>query len=115
MDTPAPSTGSLLVRKLAEVMNEVSKIPKNGKNTFHNYKYVMESDLVEAIRGKLAERHIFITPCTKAIETVELSKPTKGGEIVTQKIGVLRIDYTFRDGESGETLTMESIGEIDQD
>jgi hypothetical protein len=110
--TPSANT---LVKKLAQVMKEVSKIPKNGKNSFHNYKYVMESDLVEAVRDKLAERHIFITSCTKGIEVVELSKPNKNGDILPQKIGVLRVDYTFHDGESGETLTMESIGEIDQD
>lgn len=116
MTTPENTTGTKsLVSKLAEVMKEVSKIPKNGKNTFHNYKYVMESDLVEAIRDKLADRHIFITSSTKGIETVELSRPTKGGEIVTQKIGVLRVEYTFHDGESGEKLTMEGAGEIDQD
>lgn len=116
MSTQENTTGkNTLVSKLAEVMREVSKIPKNGKNTFHNYKYVMESDLVEAVRDKLAERHIFITSSTKGIETVELSKPTKGGEIVTQKIGILRVEYTFHDGESGEKLTMEGAGEIDQD
>jgi hypothetical protein len=117
MEIHPPTTGKepKLVAKLAEIMKDVSKIPKNGKNTFHNYKYVMESDLVEAIRAKLGEKSIFITSCTKGIEVVELSKPTKGGEVVTQKIGVLRVEYTFHDGETGESLTMESIGEIDQD
>ena len=114
---PEPTTPSArtLIKRLSEVMKEVSKIPKNGKNTFHNYKYVMESDLVEAVRERLADRKVFITSSTKAIEIVELAKANKLGVLVPSKIGVLRVDYTFHDGESGETLTMESIGEIDQD
>jgi len=109
---PAPT----LVKKLAAVMKEVGRIEKKGYNSFHKYKYVMEADLVETLSQKLADRHVFITSSTKGIEIIELGKVSpKTGEIVPSRIGVLRVEYTFHDGESGETLTMESIGEIDQD
>lgn len=103
-----------LVKKLAEVMKEVGRIPKNGKNTFHNYKYVMESDLVEKLSDLLAGRHVFITSSTKGIEVIEHTKLSQK-QVVLVKTAVLRVEYTFHDGESGETLTMESVGEIDQD
>lgn len=115
MSTAVTPSAPTLICKLAEIMNEVGRIPKTGYNSFHGYKYVMESDLVEALSEKLAARKVFITSSTKNIETIRLSKPNKKGEIVEQTIGILRVDYTFHDGETGEKLTMESVGEIDQD
>ena len=103
-----------LVKKLAEVMNEVGRIPKAGFNDHFKYKFVREADLVEKLSELLAARNIFITSSTKGIETIELSKVTKMGT-VAMKMGILRVDYTFHDGDSGETLTQESVGEIDQD
>jgi hypothetical protein len=115
MDTPQNSTGKTLVKKLAAVMAEVGRIPKNGTNEFHRYKYVLESDLVEAVRDKLASRSVFVTSSVKSVEVIELSKPTKSGEILSQKVGVLHIEYTFHDGDSGESIVLNGVGEIDQD
>ena len=38
-----------LVTKLAEILGEISRVPKRGVNQFHKYKYVLEADLVEAL------------------------------------------------------------------
>jgi hypothetical protein len=75
----------------------------------------MESDLVLKLSELLAEHHDFITPSTKSIKVVEIGKPNKQGEVVLMKMRVLRVEYKFHDGESGETLTMEGVGEINQD
>lgn len=109
------NTTPSLVRKLAEVMKEVDRIPKNGHNSHFNYDFVRESDMVDAIRDKLAQRHVTITPSRRRIEVHELSKPNKSGEVVSMKVGVLHVTYTFRDGESGEAFDVESMGEIEQD
>lgn len=44
-DTIAP-TITPLYAKLASIMGEVARVPKNGHNAFHKYDYVTESDLV---------------------------------------------------------------------
>ena len=45
-----------LVRKLAEVMAAVERVPKNGRNEFHKYDYATESDITTAVRAELAKR-----------------------------------------------------------
>src|SRR5688572_13128409 len=51
-----------LVTKLAEVMALVHRVPKRGRNEFHKYDYATEADIVEAVRGGLAERGVLLVP-----------------------------------------------------
>lgn len=105
-----------LVTKLAKILGSVGKVQKKGFNSHFQYKFVREADLVEAVRDKLAENSIFITASVKRTEVVEMSKVIgKTGEVVQYKVGFLYVEYTFRDGETGEVFTVEGIGEIDQD
>src|SRR3954466_1825044 len=87
-----------LVKKLAEVMNEVGRIPKSGRNDFHKYDYVTEADLVEAIRTKLAEKHVFMF--TSVESTAHQGDVT---EVVTM--------HTFVDGETGEEFSVKGYGQ----
>ena len=41
--------------KLAKVMGQAHRVPKNGHNRFNNYKYATESDAADEIRPLLAE------------------------------------------------------------
>ena len=43
---------------IAAVLAEVHRVPKNGRNDFHKYDYVTESDLVDHLREKLAEQDL---------------------------------------------------------
>ena len=110
-DTTAPS----LVKKLAKILGDVGKIEKKGFNNHFSYKFVRETDLVEAVRDKLAAANIMITSSIKKTEVVDMTKILKTGEVVNNKVGLLYVAYTFRDGESGETIEVEGIGEIEQD
>lgn len=109
-----PTTGRTLVSKLAKVMTEVGKLKKEGFNEHFRYKFVKEADLVEKLSKLLGDAHIFITSVVKSIEILELL-PTPVGGGSAKRLGVVRVVYTFHDGESGETLDCESIGEIEQD
>lgn len=51
-----------LYQKLVEIMSEMGRVEKRGFNKFHNYSYVTESDLTDALRDKLAQRNIIIIP-----------------------------------------------------
>ena len=110
-----PQAQKTLVTKLSKIMAEVGRIPKNGFNEHFRYKFVREADLVEKLSDLLSQHHIFITSSTKSIESVKVSKPTRTGGVVEQTIGIIRVEYTFHDGDSGETLVMDGVGEIDQD
>ena len=51
-----------LYGKIAAVTAAVSRIPKNGKNTFHNYKYATESDITDGLRELLAGHGLAFLP-----------------------------------------------------
>lgn len=89
-----------LVIKLSEILGEVDRVPKRGRNEFHKYDYVMESDLVEAVRQKLAERNIFLLSSVEEL---------RREDTLTEA----RIKFTFLDGDSGESLSFYYFGQGD--
>jgi hypothetical protein len=91
-----PETQSLYA-KLAEVTKEIGRVEKAGHNDFHNYDYVKEDDLVEAVRGKLADRNVALL--SSALEV------TKVGTLTTA-----HLRFTFVDGGSGETHDADWFG-----
>jgi hypothetical protein len=101
MADPIPTRS--LARKLAEVMAAVERIPKNGHNSFHNYDYATEADIVAAVRQELALRHIILLP-----SIVGRTREPVGdkGVVLTH----LDMEFTFMDGESGEEKTLPWLG-----
>lgn len=101
-----PAVKEPLVVKLAQVMAEIHRIPKRGKNDFHGYSYATESDITEAIRAELSKRHVMILPRVTG-KDIQQTTSEKG------KAGLLAyVDMTFTliDGESGEALECPWLG-----
>lgn len=96
-----------LVKKLAEVMQEVKYIQKRGHNKFHNYKYATESDVAEKVREALAERSVIMIPNVTSQSTREHIN-AKGK---TEYIATVMMEFKFLDGESGEEISFHSVGE----
>lgn len=103
MSAPNEATTRSLVRKLAEVMGEVDRVPKNGRNEFHKYDYATESDIVDAVRAGLASRRVLMLP-----NVVHTEWTTKGGK---ERICTITYRFTFHDGDSGESLSFDVLGE----
>lgn len=91
--------GRSLVRKLAEVMAVVHRVPKNGYNSFQNYKYVMEADLSDAVRKELADRGVMVIP--------ELVSHTRNEETF---VDTVVMKFTFHDANTDETLSVTMPG-----
>lgn len=89
--------GKTLFAKLAKVLGEVGRVEKRGYNEHFRYAYVMESDLADAVRDKLAAAGICVF---FSVEDV-----TREGTISTA-----RCTLTFADGETGETYTVGCWG-----
>jgi hypothetical protein len=51
-----------LLTAMNAVMKSVGYVQKTGKNTFHNYKYAGEADLLEALRPALVENGLVLMP-----------------------------------------------------
>ena len=103
-DAKAMAVTKNLVTKLCEVVAATERVPKNGWNDFHKYKFAMESDIVESIRGELSKRNVFIFPNITAHNRVA-KEGEKGGYLTD--INVL---WTFVDGDSGEERVISVPG-----
>ena len=104
MTEPTPKKS--LVAKLAEVMGEIERIPKSGRNAFHTYSYATEADIVSAVRAGMAARGLMLMPSVEKSEWREV--PGKQGP---KKIITLTVRFTLHDGESGENMEFVVLGE----
>jgi hypothetical protein len=92
-----------LVKKLAEVMAAVERVPKRGRNDFHKYDYATEADIVATVRAELSKRHIMLIPSAQSITRDPVGE--KGSVLTT-----IAMEFTFIDGETGDTLTRPWFG-----
>jgi hypothetical protein len=96
-DTATHARG--LVRKLAEVMAAVERVPKRGRNEFHRYDYATEADIVTVVRQELASRQVMLIPEVVAHERQDITtKKNERGD----PLSILTMRFTFIDGETGE-------------
>jgi hypothetical protein len=88
-----------LVEKLIWIMSQVERIPKNGYNSFHKYKYALESDVKDACRTFMAEVGVLMTFSVKDTEQ--------------RRDDIVRVfsEVTFHDADSEDTLTFEIAGD----
>jgi hypothetical protein len=96
-----------LVRKLADVMAEVSHVPKNGNNAAQGYKYATEADVLASIRKGLASRHVIITH--RVDSTTFRQIDGRSGALF---IATVHVTFTAHDGDSGESMEVaRTVGE----
>ena len=94
--------------KLAEVMAEADRIPKNGTYSGQGtFKYVLVGDAADAIRKALGDRKVSMLPSNVEVISESEHQTRSGGTMTTLTI---RTTWTLVDGESGETATIQSIG-----
>jgi len=90
-----------LIKKLAEVMAEVERVAKHGRNDFHKYDYATESDITAAVRKAMADRGIMMIPHVLSLDW----RATEKG----QPIATMAVEFRVTDGDSHMTFTI--IGE----
>ena len=93
-----------LLKKISEISVSVGSIPKKGENP--EYSYVMEKDVVDSIRRKLAEKGITIIPCIVDSSERQVQQEEKA-TTVTKVI----MSYTFFDIETNSSITTYYQGE----
>lgn len=94
--------------KLAEVMAEADRIPKNGIYSGQGgFRYVLVGDAADAIRSALGKRAVSMLPTTVELLSEAEHATKSGGTMTTLSI---RTTWTLTDGETGETATIQSIG-----
>lgn len=98
-----------LHKKLAQVMYEAERIPKNGTApaAMGGFKFVQVGDAADYIRKALAEKGISMLPSQVELLGQNEHETAKGGTMTTAE---LRITWTLTDGDSGETAVIQSYG-----
>lgn len=95
-----------IIGKLAQVMSELNRVPKRGYNKHFRYEYVMEADLVDAVRQKLADLSVMLIS-----DVEEVSVDERSGENGTRYITAVKMRFTFVDAESGEEVSFLYVGQ----
>lgn len=92
--------------KVAKVMTAIRKLPKDGNNTYDNYKYITGDKVFELLGGAMAEAGLVALP--SIIELNTDSVPTKSG---SQYRTVIHGQITLADADTGDTWTSDWYGE----
>lgn len=79
-----------IAKALHEVMSSVSYVQKTGKNSFHNYRYAGEADLLGVLRPAMIEAGLLLIPSVEEVSSID-----------EHGITHVRISYTLmhKDGE----------------
>jgi hypothetical protein len=93
-----------LAAKIAKVMEAVGYVPKTGTNSAQGYKFVQASVVADKVREQLAALKVAMTPTQIDVISEGLTPSGK------QALLTLRFTWTLTDGETGETISFQSIG-----
>jgi hypothetical protein len=96
-----------LYKKIAKVMSEVHRVPKNGYNSFHKYHYATESDLNEHIRPIMADAGLAFFSTVLEEKRIEFTNNKNERDYLTQ-VWML---FTLADCDTGARLISRFKGE----
>lgn len=89
---------STLYRKMSAVMGRLKRLPKNGYNAFHKYNYVLDADVMEAVREAMSAEGLCFF--------VDMGEIKVDGNKTT-----IRFRVEFACSETGATHMVDWIGE----
>ena len=102
METKSESVSKKnIAKKMIAVMGDVQHIPKNGYNSFHKYKYALESDISAAFSKALKSHNVFMF--TSVLDRKMDVYP--GARDKNTFFVSVKIEVTFVDADSGEYYT----------
>lgn len=100
-----------LAAKLVDILKELGSVEKKGYNKNQNYHYMREVDVLEALKSQLVAKKIILLTSSKHVETKEKAKIDKNDNKVVEFVTTVSTTHTFIDSDSGETLSIDSVGQ----
>lgn len=94
-----------LAEKLVKIMDSLGAVEKKGYNNHQKYKYMREVDVMEALKTELIKNKIVMLTSSKFVDIQK-----KEGKDKTDFITTVETQHTFIDSESGEALSISSVG-----
>lgn len=99
------STTNKLAGKLVKILGALGGVEKKGYNAHQKYYYMREVDVMEALKSQLIENKLIMLTSS---EFVDIQK--KEGDKKTDFITTVKTTHTFIDSETGEQLSINSVG-----
>lgn len=96
-DAPGPVPPAL-AKKLAAILADLERLPKRGYNAHHQYAYVTESDVADAIRPLLAQHGV---ACLSTVESLTQQESTT----------TVWVRFTLVDAETGAAWSARYPGQ----
>jgi len=93
-----------LATKLAKIYEAVGYVQKTGTNAAQGYKYVQAAEVAATVREQLSKLNVIMTPTN--IDVVSEGQTPSGKQVLL----TLRFTWTLTDGDTGETITWQSVG-----
>lgn len=101
------SDNKVLFQKLTQVLSTVAKVKKSGWNDFQKYAYIMEADLLDAVREELVKRNVFIFTSAKVTDVKEMKDKNDKTSFLT----TVETTHTFVCGDTGASFSVNSVGQ----
>ena len=96
--------------KLVSILETLGSVPKKGFNKAQNYHYTREVDVLDALKKELISNKIILLTSSKLIETLKKDRTDSRGNLTTDIIAIVETNHRFIDSESGEELSINSVG-----
>ena len=93
-----------LATKITKVMEAVGYVPKTGNNAALGYKFVQASAVADKVRAELVRLNISMVPTT--VDVISEGMTPSGKQVLL----TLRFTWTLTDGDTGESISFQSIG-----
>ncbi len=118
MATSTTTPASTVASKLVLCMEDIGQLSKDGRISGGNvsYRYLSEEKITGALQDAMVKHKLTVRPIN--IQSLDIPQEVKRtvkptGEVIEAPIARVRLlnTYEWRDAESGDTLTVQSIGE----
>lgn len=93
-----------IYKKLLAAQKAVGYVAKNGKNTFQNYEYATESDIIDAVKSAYLDAGLVVITSTDS-EIGHFEASGARGERYTCRWAKVRLSYEVVDADTGDKIT----------
>lgn len=96
-----------LYARISRIIQSLPDMQPEGKNSYFNYKFITDKQVLGTLRPRMARQKILIIPETVHEYGFETLSTSKGGTSYLTKIEVI---WRVVDGLTGESFTGQSLG-----
>jgi len=109
MEDPNLNETPNLAATIAQVMQDIGGVPKNGVNDYHNYQYPTDDDVMSNVRPTMAKHGLVAIPSVIDRKRQKISTGPDEGDYTLHTD--ITLNVTLIDAESGEQMSLTWEGE----